>query len=38
MSYNFRSHAKRIERVEVWFDNQNKKGTIDKLTGRESHI
>lgn len=38
MSENIRKYARNIERVEVWFDNEGKKGTLDKLTGRQSHI
>jgi len=38
MCANILKNANKIERVEVWFDNENKKGTLDKLTGRQSHI
>ena len=35
---NICENAKLIEKVDVWFDIDEQTGTLDKLTGRKSHI
>ena len=35
---NICQNAKLIEKVDVWFDIEGQTGTLDKWTGRKSHI
>lgn len=38
MCENIKKRVKKLERVEVWFEQDEKTGTIDKILGRKAHI
>lgn len=38
MAENILKRAKKVERMEVWFDVEHNIGTFDKILGRRAHI
>jgi len=38
MCENIKKRIKKLERVEVWFDQDENIGAIDKILGRRAHI